>query len=149
MKSDTGACIFCSIIDDKLKAVKLYEDSLFVAFMDRYPITTGHTLVLPKKHYENIFLMDDEEIGKLFSTVSFLAKAIVKALDAKGLNIGQNNGRAANQIVPHVHVHIIPRYNYDSPNGRWPTRILISNEEIDKIAQKIKTSLIISGIKVN
>jgi diadenosine tetraphosphate (Ap4A) HIT family hydrolase len=51
--------------------------------------------------------------------------------------------------VPHVHVHIIPRYNYDSPNGRWPTRILISDEEIDKIAQKIKTSLTISGIRVN
>ena len=117
--------------------------------MDRYPINTGHTLVLPKKHHEDIFTMDDVEIGKLFLTVSFLAKGIVKALDAKGLNIGQNNGRAANQIVPHVHVHIIPRYNYDSPNGRWPSRNLISDEELDKIAQKIKASLTVSGIKVN
>ena len=148
MKSNTK-CIFCCIINDELKAVKIYEDSLFLAFMDRYPINTGHTLVLPKKHHEDIFTMDDTQIGKLFLTVSFLAKGIVKALDAKGLNIGQNNGRAANQIVPHVHVHIIPRYNYDSPNGRWPSRKLISDEELDKIAQKIKASLTVNGIKVN
>jgi histidine triad (HIT) family protein len=132
-----------------LRAVKIFEDSMFVAFMDKYPINTGHTLVLPKKHHKDIFTMGDDEIGKLFSTVSFLAKGIVKALDAKGLNIGQNNGRAANQIVPHVHVHIIPRYNYDSPNGRWPSRNLISDEELDKIAQKIKASLTLDGIKAN
>jgi histidine triad (HIT) family protein len=142
-------CIFCSIIDNELGAVKIFEDSMFVAFMDKYPINTGHTLVLPKKHHKDIFTMGDDEIGKLFSTVSFLAKGIVKALDVKGLNIGQNNGRAANQIVPHVHVHIIPRYNYDSPNGRWPSRNLISDEELDKIAQKIKASLTLDGIKAN
>jgi histidine triad (HIT) family protein len=142
-------CIFCSIIDNELRAIKIFEDSTFVAIMDRYPINTGHTLVLPKKHHKDIFTMEDDEIGKLFSTVSFLAKGIVKALDAKGLNIGQNNGRAANQIVPHVHVHIIPRYNYDSPNGRWPTRNLISDEELNKIAQKIKASLTVYGIKAN
>jgi histidine triad (HIT) family protein len=132
-----------------LGAVKIFEDSMFVAFMDRYPINTGHTLVLPKKHHKDIFTMGNDEIGKLFSTVSFLAKGIVKALDAKGLNIGQNNGRAANQIVPHVHVHIIPRYNYDSPNGRWPSRNLISDEELDKIAQKIKAPLTLDRIKAN
>lgn len=132
-----------------MSAVKIFEDSMFVAFMDKYPINTGHTLVLPKKHHNDIFTMGNDEIGKLFSTVSFLAKGIVKALDAKGLNIGQNNGRAANQIVPHVHVHIIPRYNYDSPNGRWPSRNLISDEELDKIAQKIKASLTLDGIKAN
>jgi len=148
LKSRTK-CIFCSIIDNELSAVKIFEDSMFVAFMDRYPINTGHTLVLPKKHHKDIFTMGDDEIGKLFSIVSFLAKGIVKALDSKGLNIGQNNGRAANQIVPHVHVHIIPRYNYDSPNGRWPSRNLISDEELDKIAQKIKASLTLDGIKAN
>jgi histidine triad (HIT) family protein len=148
LKSRTK-CIFCSIIDNELRAVKIFEDSMFVAFMDKYPINTGHTLVLPKKHHKDIFTMGDDEIGKLFSTVSFLAKGIVKALDAKGLNIGQNNGRAANQIVPHVHVHIIPRYNDDSPNGRWPSRNLISDEELDKIAQKIKASLTLDGIKAN
>lgn len=132
-----------------MSAVKIFEDSMFVAFMDKYPINTGHTLVLPKKHHNDIFTMGNDEIGKLFSTVSFLAKGIVKALDAKGLNIGQNNGRAANQIVPHVHVHIIPRYNYDSPNGRWPSRNLLSDEELDKIAQKIKASLTLDGIKAN
>jgi histidine triad (HIT) family protein len=142
-------CIFCSIIDGELRAVKIFEDSQFVAIMDKYPINTGHTLVLTKKHHNDIFTMRDDEIGKLFSTVSFLAKVIVKALDAKGLNIGQNNGKAASQIVPHVHVHIIPRYNYDTPNGRWPSRYLISDSELDNIAQKIKATLTVSGIKAN
>lgn len=115
--------------------------------MDKYPINRGHALVLPKNHHESIFTMSDDEVGKLFSTVSFLSKGIMKALDAKGLNIGQNNGKAANQIVPHVHVHIIPRYSYDSPNGRWPSRNLISDEELEKIAEKIRSSLPVDGIR--
>ncbi|MDP9211351.1 MAG: HIT family protein [Thermoproteota archaeon] len=148
MKSETR-CIFCSIINDELSAVKIFENSAFIALMDKYPINKGHTLVLPKNHHESIFTMGDDEVGKLFSTVSFLAKGIVKALDAKGLNIGQNNGRAANQIVPHVHVHIIPRYSYDSQNGRWPSRNLISDEELQKIAEKIRTFLTVEGIRAN
>ena len=148
MKSETK-CIFCSIINDELSAVKIFDNSAFIAFMDKYPINKGHTLVLPKNHHESIFTMGNDEVGKLFSTVSFLAKGIVKALDAKGLNIGQNNGRAANQIVPHVHVHIIPRYSYDSSNGRWPSRNLISDEELEKIAEKIRAFLIVEGIRAN
>lgn len=146
MKAKTK-CIFCSIIDDQLGAVRIFENSDFIAFMDKYPINRGHTLVLPKSHHESIFTMSDDEVGKLFSTVSFLSKGIMKALDAKGLNIGQNNGKAANQIVPHVHVHIIPRYSYDSPNGRWPSRNLISDQELEKIAQKIRAALTVDGIR--
>lgn len=140
-------CIFCSIIKDELGAIRVFENSDFIAFMDKYPINRGHALVLPKNHHESIFTMSDDEVGKLFSTVSFLSKGIMKALDAKGLNIGQNNGKAANQIVPHVHVHIIPRYSYDSPNGRWPSRNLISDEELEKIAEKIRSSLPVDGIR--
>ena len=140
-------CIFCSIIKDELGAIRGFENSDFIAFMDKYPINKGHALVLPKNHHESIFTMRDDEVGKLFSTVSFLSKGIMKALDAKGLNIGQNNGKAANQIVPHVHVHIIPRYSYDSPNGRWPSRNLISDEELEKIAEKIRASLTVDGIR--
>lgn len=128
-------------------AIRVFENSDFIAFMDKYPINKGHALVLPKNHHESIFTMSDDEVGKLFSTVSFLSKGIMKALDAKGLNIGQNNGKAANQIVPHVHVHIIPRYSYDSPNGRWPSRNLISDEELEKIAEKIRLSLPVDGIR--
>ncbi|HEX2168760.1 MAG TPA: HIT family protein, partial [Nitrososphaera sp.] len=60
---------------------------------------------------------------------------------ADGFNVGQNNGSAANQIVPHVHVHIVPRFNDDSPDGRWPSRRVASHEEIAKIAQKIKEEI--------
>lgn len=140
-------CIFCSIIKGELGAVRVLENSDFIAIMDKYPINRGHTLVLPKDHHESIFTMADDQVGKLFSTVSFLSKGIIKALNAKGLNIGQNNGKAANQIVPHVHVHIIPRYSYDSPNGRWPSRNLISDEELENIAEKIMASLTVDGIR--
>ena len=140
-------CIFCSIIKGELGAVRVLENSDFIAFMDKYPINRGHTLVLPKDHHESIFTMADDQVGKLFSTVSFLSKGIIKALNAKGLNIGQNNGKAANQIVPHVHVHIIPRYSYDSPNGRWPSRNLILDEELENIAEKIRASLTVDGIR--
>ena len=87
--------------------------------MDRYPFTLGHTLVIPKKHFEDILQMSDAEVGRLYCIVSLIAKTISKTLKAEGLNIGQNNGSAANQIVPHVHVHIIPRFtNQQNMNGR-------------------------------
>jgi histidine triad (HIT) family protein len=63
------------------------------------------------------------------------------SVKADGFNLGQNNGRAANQIVPHVHVHIIPRYNYDSPNGNWPSRKVASLADLDSIAQSITKSI--------
>ncbi len=85
--------------------------------------------------------MPSEEVGKLYSLVPTIAKAIVSAVKADGFNVGQNNGIAANQIVPHVHVHIVPRFHDDSPDGKWPSRKVAHNDEIVKIAQKIKEAI--------
>jgi histidine triad (HIT) family protein len=109
--------------------------------MDKYPISRGHTLIIPKNHYDNLLLMPESEVGRLYSLVPFIAGAIVPTVKADGFNVGQNNGKAANQIVPHVHVHIIPRFNDDSPNGRWPMRRVASHEELFKIAEGIKRFL--------
>jgi len=106
--------------------------------MDKYPINTGHTLVLPKEHYQTISDMPLKDIGKLFSLSSHIAKAVIKAVDADGFTLGQNNGEAANQIVPHVHVHIVPRFNNDSEKGRWPSRKTASIQELNEIADKIR-----------
>jgi histidine triad (HIT) family protein len=109
--------------------------------MDKYPINPGHALLMPTKHYETLLQMPPVEVGKLYSLVPTIAKAIVSAVKADGFNVGQNNGIAANQIVPHVHVHIVPRFHDDSPDGKWPSRRVARTEEIVKLAQKIKEEI--------
>ena len=136
-----NSCIFCNIITKKLPHVDVYEDDNFVVLMDKYPISRGHTLIIPKIHYDNLLIMPGTEVGRLYSLVPIIAGAIVTAVKADGFNVGQNNGKAANQIVPHVHVHIIPRFNDDSTNGRWPMRRVTSHEELSKIANEIKRFL--------
>ncbi|NMJ87029.1 MAG: HIT family protein [Thaumarchaeota archaeon] len=131
-------CIFCSIVSKKSKAVNIFENDEFIAFMDKYPINMGHVLVLPKKHHQTILDMQLEDTGKLFSLSSHLAKAVVKAVNADGFTLGQNNGEAANQEVPHVHVHIVPRFNNDSEGSRWPSRKIVLEEELNNTATKIQ-----------
>ena len=136
-----SSCVFCSIISGSLPKAVLYEDSNILALMDKYPINKGHTLVIPKIHYDNLLLMAPHEVGKLYAIIPIIAKAVVSAVKADGFNVGQNNGRAANQIVPHVHVHIIPRFNQDSPDGKWPIRRVAQYSELIETANKIKLQL--------
>jgi len=135
------SCIFCSIIAGHEAGAQVYRDLNFLVIMDKYPINPGHTLVMPIKHYGNLLQMRSAEVGTLFALASTVAKAIVSVVKADGFNVGQNNGIAANQIVPHVHVHIVPRFNDDSPDGKWPARRVAPREELDKIAYKIKQEI--------
>lgn len=140
--SDSNAyCVFCEIIKGRSPVAKVYEDSSFLAFMDKYPITLGHTLVLPKQHYSDLFHMTENEVGNLYRVVHSIATAVYTATGAQGLNTGQNNGKAANQIVPHVHVHIIPRFEKDSRDGKWPSRKLVDYKELEKVSNKIRNNL--------
>jgi histidine triad (HIT) family protein len=140
--SDSNAyCVFCEIIKGRSPVAKVYEDNSFLAFMDKYPITLGHTLVLPKQHYSDLFHMTENEVGNLYRVVHSIATAVYTATGAQGLNTGQNNGKAANQIVPHVHVHIIPRFEKDSRDGKWPSRKLVAYKELEKVSNKIKNNL--------
>ena len=134
-------CIFCSIINGSSEGITVYDNDHFLVLMDKYPISHGHTLVIPKKHYDNLLFMPSEEVGKLYSLVSIIAKAVVSAVSADGFNVGQNNGKSANQIIPHVHVHIIPRFNNDNANGRWPTRYIAKEEELCDFSKRIKNQL--------
>jgi histidine triad (HIT) family protein len=90
--------------------------------MDINPISPGHTLVIPKKHYEAISEMPAEEAAALFRPVPSLAAAVKAALGAEALNVLQNNGRAAGQAVDHLHVHLIPRWAGDGLGFRWPSK---------------------------
>ena len=132
-------CIFCDIINGKRQGHFIYEDDDHVAFLDKYPIDTGHSLILPRQHYEKVTDMKSEEVGKLFSKVPKIARAIVESINADAFSMAQNNGRAAKQIVPHVHVHIIPRF---SKKGTvWTKRDIATDVELDSLAQKIRKAI--------
>jgi histidine triad (HIT) family protein len=142
MSSGDAYCVFCSIIRGESPVAMVYQDETFLAFMDKYPITSGHTLVLPKYHYCNLFHMTEIEVGNMYKVVHKIAAAVYKATSAQGLNTGQNNGKAANQIVPHVHVHIIPRFENDSRDGKWPCRKVADYEDLEGLASKIRKNLL-------
>jgi len=129
-------CLFCQILDGKIPAHFIYEDDSHVAIMDKYPIHRGHSLVIPRKHHEKITDMNVGEVSDLFSKVPSISRAVIEATGADGFNIGQNNGRAANQIIPHVHVHVIPRYI--RIGVAWPKRSIADDKELEGLAAKIR-----------
>lgn len=103
--------IFTKIINREIPASIVYEDDLVIAFLDITQATKGHTLVVTKAAYKNIFEVPADTFKHLFSVVQKLSDAIYKSFDAKGLNLVNNNNEVAGQTVFHYHVHIIPRYD--------------------------------------
>jgi len=128
--------IFTEIIEGKIPGFIIFEDEKHVAILDKYPIDTGHSLVIPKKPYEKIIDMPKNEVAELFSLVPQIANAILKATGAVAFSIAQNNGKEAKQIVPHVHVHIIPRYADKATI--WTKREIPSDKELLELQQKIR-----------
>ena len=132
------ATIFTEIIEGKRPGFIIFEDDNHMAILDKYPIDTGHSLVLPKIPYEKITEMPKNEVAELFSLVPEIANAILKATGAVAFSIAQNNGKEAKQIIPHVHVHIIPRYADKAT--LWTKRGIPSDDELKELHQKIKNS---------
>lgn len=130
------ACIFCDILSGARDAHFLYEDDHHIALLDKYPIDVGHSLVIPRNHHERITDMDPNAVGELFSLIPKIAKGILSATKADAFSLGQNNGRAAKQIIPHVHVHIIPRYNHKGTI--WTKRGISKDDELLVLAKKIR-----------
>ena len=133
------ASIFTQIIDRKLPGFFVFEDQNHVAILDKYPIDHGHTLVIPKKPYELLTEMPQNEVAELFSLVPVIAVAVKKATGADAFSIAQNNGKAAKQIIPHVHVHIIPRYT--NKGTVWTKRNIPDDSELENLSKKIKACL--------
>lgn len=129
-------CIFCEIVGSARECHPIYEDDDHIAFLDKYPIDHGHSLVIPKKHYETINQMDPQSIGSLFSIIPEIARNILRTTGASAFNLAQNNGRDARQIVPHVHVHIIPRYPGESIV--WTKRQIPPSDDLARLAQSIR-----------
>lgn len=130
-------CVFCEIIGGESEAATIYEDADVVVIMDRYPIDTGHCLVITREHRETISDMDPAGVGRVFGTAHAIAGAVLKGLGADAFSIAQNNGRAAKQVVPHVHVHVIPRYN--STGTDWSAgRKVASMGDLERLAARIR-----------
>lgn len=128
-------CEFCRIVRKEGSASYIYEDEKVVAFLSIRPIYDGHTLVIPKRHYENIYEVSDEDIAYLFKVVKKVAYAVKKGLRSDGIKIVQNNGKTAGQVVFHLHVHVIPTYEEKRPS--WPREINEGNK-LNEIAAKVR-----------
>ena len=131
-------CIFCKIVAGEIPCFKLYEDDYALAFADINPVNQGHCLVIPKAHYENLFEMEHEVLAGVHQASQKVALALKEVLGWPGLTVVQLNGRAANQLVMHYHVHLIPRdrekdgldlFDWESIPGDM--------EEIKKVAEKV------------
>ena len=131
-------CIFCNIISGEIPSYKVYEDDNFYAVLDISQATYGHTLVVPKQHFENLFAMPDFLLEKMLILVRDLASKIKTATNCKGINILNNNGEAAGQSVHHFHIHIIPRYDNDNFSIKAIENKL-NNEEFKALLFKINS----------
>lgn len=114
-------CIFCKIVRGEAPSWKVYENEWVYAFLDINPVSQYHTLVIPKRHYVNIFDVPDEELREVISVVGKLAKYYQADLKIEGLQVINNNGRSGQQDVFHIHYHLIPRSIGDGQNIRWKT----------------------------
>ena len=130
------ATIFTDIIEGRKDGHIIYEDEKHVVILDKYPIDHGHSLVITRHPYEKITDMPKEEVAELFSLVPKIASVILKTTGAVAFSIAQNNGKEAKQIIPHVHVHVIPRYA--NKGTVWTKRGIPSNSELEELSHEIK-----------
>lgn len=133
-------CIFCKIIAGEIPSATIHESEHTIAFLDIAPVLPGHALVIPRKHYANLFELPDDLGNALLSDVKRVGEAIVSATGAQGLNLGMNNHEAAGQLVMHAHFHLIPRFDGDGLK-LWGQQAYESQEAMMALAEKIRNSL--------
>ena len=133
-------CLFCKIIHKEIPADIVYDDEDTIAFLDIHPVNIGHVLVIPKKHIENIYGFDEDNINTVFTAVQKTARAVKGGVNADGINIIMSNEKAAGQEVFHAHVHIIPRYETDN-FAHWKRGREYEEGEAETVAVKISSQL--------
>ncbi|MFH1210216.1 MAG: HIT domain-containing protein [archaeon] len=134
-------CVFCKIISNEIKTERLYENDNSIVILDIRPASKkgGHCLVISKKHYKSISEVDDKTLFDMAKSIKIVSKALLKFGD--GLNILQNNGKEAGQLIDHVHFHIIPRFKDDNIKlHKWES-YEYKEGEINKVFNKIKSLL--------
>lgn len=143
MASSQG-CIFCKVINSEISANVVFEDDVSLAFLDHRPLFPGHTLLVPKNHYETLNDLPSELVGPFFKNVQLLARAVELALTAEGSFVALNN--RVSQSVPHLHVHIVPRRKKDGLKGFfWPRNKYQSDAQVVEVQQSIKAAIAAIG----
>ena len=134
-------CPFCNIASDKTTASIVYEDATVLAFMDLNPANVGHTLVVPRGHWENIYDIPEKTLAEMAAVVKKVSVAVKKTVGADGIKIIQLNGRAAGQVVMHIHIHVIPTNSkFGTLKGHFG-RIKLERKDLDETARKIRENL--------
>lgn len=134
-------CIFCKIIKGEISSFKVFENDKVFCFFDINPLTKGHTLVIPKTHYKDIFEIPESDLKEIISAAKNLSIKITKTLGAEGVNLVNASGEFAEQSVFHFHLHIVPRYKTDGleMNKWWQTKTQKADfEELKQLAEKLK-----------
>ena len=126
-------CVFCKIVNGEIPSKKIYEDDNVIGILDISQATVGHSLIIPKKHYENILSIDDIDYLNVMKAVKLVTNKIGRNLPVKGFNILNNCNEAAGQTVMHFHVHILPRYDNDDLKIEFKSHEL----DLDEIQTKI------------
>lgn len=133
-------CIFCKMVAGQIPVTKIYEDEIVLSFLDIGPISNGHALVIPKQHFEKLHECPAELLGQVFTRIGKIAGAVAKAMNSDGYNLLCNNGRAAGQLIEHLHFHVVPRKTGDGVFNRWPS-FKYENGKIEEIAAIIRKNL--------
>ena len=133
-------CIFCRIANGEIPSNTVYEDAYFRAILDLSPATKGHTLILPKDHFDDLFYADEATMERLLKTAQKIGAGMMKSLHCDGINVVQNNGAVAGQTVRHLHVHLIPRYEGDGQIVTWKQNESDPDEQ-KKIAAEIAAAI--------
>jgi histidine triad (HIT) family protein len=133
-------CIFCKIIRKEIPAVIIDETDDYIAFVDRKPNNFGHSLVVPKIHYENIYTLKGNALISFGQEIQKISKAVKGGVKADGINVHMNNDSVAGQEIFHAHVHIIPRFEGDGLK-HWPPKEYEYPNQIEEIGEKIRQQL--------
>ena len=133
-------CLFCRIVSGEVPAVVVFEDKNMLAFLDHRPLFPGHTLLVPREHYETLTDLPVKQVGPLFENAQLLAGVVETAMEAEGTFVAMNN--RVSQSVPHLHIHIVPRRRKDGLKGFfWPRTKYKTQEEMEVVQQKISAVL--------
>ena len=132
-------CLFCKIVTREIPAEIVYENGRTLAFLDIKPVNPGHVLVIPKEHYADFVSTPPAVLGEIIAVAQKLAPVALAATGSPAFNIGVNNGRAAGQVVSHMHLHVMPRYE-DDGYKMWGGRDYAPGE-LAKVAEKIRSQL--------
>ena len=136
--------IFARILDGEIPCRRVYEDDHVLAFLDVGPLSDGHTLVIPRERVAMLHELSDDAAAGLGRVLPRLCRAVLAATGATAYNVLQNNGAAAHQAVPHVHFHIIPRFESSGLQIGWHPGSL-DEARADELAEKIRRAISHSG----